>query len=257
MLAVKELSESSASSLTVVRARWSCRALTVTWAYTAPPAGTHIHTHSHQYPHITHLHTSLMDYSSCDSQVIYPCTPPSPSSSQFLAPPLFISLGLSLMARVNWLPSNCCSLAWVTKHVRRNKQKLPPLARLCAGFFFLILQFPFQVILAASSVAFCAFTCLCLSLHLSLCRFTHPELENIRKTEMRRLDGEPNKPPQHFRIWTIFKVKTLFHADFLIYSISIYCCVILCRSSLHAYKLAHKLILTLTGTGICIFIHTY
>lgn len=136
MLAVKELSESSASSLTVVRARWSCRALTVTWAYTAPPAGTHIHTHSHQYPHITHLHTSLMDYSTCDSQVIYPCTPPSPSSSQFLAPPLFISLGLSLMARVNWLLSNCCSLAWVTKHVRRNKQKLPPLARLCAGFFF-------------------------------------------------------------------------------------------------------------------------
>lgn len=136
MLAVKELSESSASSLTVVRARWSCRALTVTWAYTAPPAGTHIHTHSHQYPHITHLHTSLMDYSACDSQVIYPCTPPSPSSSQFLAPPLFISLGLSLMARVNWLLSNCCSLAWVTKHVRRNKQKLPPLARLCAVFFF-------------------------------------------------------------------------------------------------------------------------
>lgn len=51
------------------------------------------------------------------------------------------------MARVNWLLSNCCSLAWVTKHVRRSKQNPRSLARLCSPsffiFVFLFLQFPF------------------------------------------------------------------------------------------------------------------
>lgn len=119
MLAVRELTVSSASSLTV-RARWSCRALTVTWAYTAPPAGTH--TTRSLLEHTTHLHGNIhmnMSGSACDS-----CTPPTPQPPTsnlshslicFLVPPPFISLGLSLMARVNWLLSNCRSLAWVTK----------------------------------------------------------------------------------------------------------------------------------------------
>lgn len=157
MLAARELTVGSASSLTV-RARWSCRALTVTWACTAPSAGTHISTQSHQYTHKqahilicmqAHTWRFLADNSGCDSQVIYSPPPLSNSFpfSHFLTPPLIISLCLSLMARVNWLLSNCCSLAWVTKHVRRSKQNPCSLTRLCSPsffiFVFLFLQFPF------------------------------------------------------------------------------------------------------------------
>lgn len=60
MLAGSGLTEGSASTLTE-RARWSCRALTVTRTYTAPSAGTHTHTHarSHLEVHTPHLHAHM------------------------------------------------------------------------------------------------------------------------------------------------------------------------------------------------------
>lgn len=139
----------------------------------------------------------------------FPPLPPSLPCSLLSFP-----LSLSLMARVNWLLSNCGSLAWVTKYMRHNKQQTSSALQ----YFLFLFAIPIP---RHPPHLLCGFHLSFFPLHL----FFHSSWKHLRDRWAGSVSHQtnPSASNQYFLAsWT-----------------SVYCCVILFLTQVHALKNRH------------------